>query len=73
MEFCQLAEVQGCIGERLVEIRQLAKIQELYWRKISGRLPMAKVRFAKVLLANIWLLSKSTFCVRVIERKSQSI
>ena len=48
MDFRQLAKVQGCIGERLVEIRQLAKIQELYWRKISGRLPMAKVRFAKV-------------------------
>ena len=57
MDFRQLAKVQGCIGERLVEIRQLAKIQVVYWRKISGRSPMAKLRFAKVLLAKIRLLS----------------
>ena len=51
MDFRQLAKVHGCISERLVEIRQLAKIQALYWRMISGRLPMAKV-----LLANVRLL-----------------
>ena len=56
MDFRQLAKVQECIGERLVEIRQLAKTQELYWRKISGRLSMAKVRFANTRLLNLFYI-----------------
>jgi hypothetical protein len=55
LEFRQLAKVLIFTGERSVEIRQLAKVQDVYWRKTSGRSPMAKVRFAKFLLANFRL------------------
>ena len=55
MDIRQLAKVQECIGESLVDIRQLANVQGVFWRKFSGRSPMAKLQTAKFLLAKFRL------------------
>lgn len=34
-------------GESSVDIRQLAKVKRVYWRKVRGKSPMVKVHFAK--------------------------
>jgi hypothetical protein len=49
--FASWPKYKGYIGESSMEIRQLANVQGLHWRKFSGRSPMAKVHFAKFLLA----------------------
>jgi hypothetical protein len=37
-----MAKVRGCIGESTVDFRQLAKFQEIYWRKYSGLSPIGE-------------------------------
>jgi hypothetical protein len=39
--------IHSQIGENTVDFRQLVKFQEVYWRKYSGRSPLAKVLLAK--------------------------
>jgi hypothetical protein len=57
---------EGFIGECVLD--KLAKVQWTLanWRKYSGRSPMAKVRFAKVLLAKFRL----PMAVAMVEKQS---
>jgi hypothetical protein len=49
-----MAKVRRCIGESTVDFRQLAKFQEMYWRKYNGLSPIGEIPediLAKILLA----------------------
>ncbi len=73
LDFRQLAKVLTFTGERSVEIRQLAKIQDVYWRKTSGHSPMARVQFAKFLLANFRLPFRSIHFNQQLKQKTKTI
>ncbi len=42
IEHSPTAKVRGCVGESKVDFRQLAKFQEIYWRKYSGLSPIGE-------------------------------
>ena len=60
---------RGCIIESTVDFCQLAKLQEMYWRKYSGFLPTGETPrdvLAKVLLAKAYWRNSGTPKVRAI-------
>ena len=42
LNFHQLANVQGCVGENPHDFRQLANVRGVYWRKSCGLSPIGE-------------------------------